>query len=489
MNTLLQIILEKLKADPAKAIAEIRKQTKDTSNIEKYIKEYRDSERTQRITQVDQIQKDKTLEGNKISRMVKIHMNHAQNIVETLATFTVGRSVTLKPSEESNLSKLMKQVWRVNRMDSKILDSTIKKMSETQSAINFYIKDTGENSVLNRILVSLKLKVQAKEIKAKVLDNSSGTMTPYFDSFGDLILFMWQFATLEGSKTVNHTQIWDETNMYYYSDTTGDVALVPENSKPHGFGKIPIVYDQQFEPEWYKVRTPVDRHEVALSKLGDSNDYSGHPILITEGKVKNMPSKEESGKHFNIPIKKTKDGEVIKGDVRFLESKNAPESNKLEIDKLEDAIAYGSGVPNLSLEKLKSLGNVAEKTVKLMFLGTEIKAELKRTNSVHTFIERCINVLISGIIKTTNTGLATESKSLYYDIHFNSILPSDVSEKVNIITKAVQYGVMSKETGIGIIDLVDDVKTEMEKIASEKIEIPEEDPNNLDPNNLNPEED
>ena len=108
---------------------------------------------------------------------------------------------------------------------------------------------------------------------------------------------------------------------------------------------------------------------------------------------------------------------------------------------------------------------------------------------MHTFIERCINVLISGIIKTTNTGLATESKSLYYDIHFNSILPSDVSEKVNIITKAVQYGVMSKETGIGIIDLVDDVKTEMEKIASEKIEIPEEDPNNLDPNNLNPEED
>lgn len=475
MNELLKQILDQLKSDPAKAIADIRKQTKDTSNIEKYIGEYRDFDRNQRTSQVDQIQKDKTVSGNNISRMVKIYINHAQNIVETLATFTIGKAVTLTPSADNNLSELIKQIWRINRMDAKLLDATVKKMSETQVAMNFFINNTGESSVLNKILVNLKLKAQAKEIKVKVLDNASGVMTPYFDSSGDMILFMWQFSTVQGSKTVNHTQIWDDTNLYYYSDATGDVALVPERSMPHGFDKIPIVYDSQFEPEWYKVKNPVDRHEVAMSKLGDANDYSGHPILVTEGKVNNMPLKEESGKHFNIPVKKAKDGTIIKGDVRFLESEMAPESNKLEIDKLEDIIAYGSGVPNLSLEKLKSLGNVAEKTVKLMFLGTELKAELKR-NATRTFIERCINILISGITKTTNTSLTNDSKMLYYDIHFNSILPSDVGEKVTMVTKAVTSGVMSKETAVGIIDLVDNVQDELTKIDFDKTG-PETDPN------------
>ncbi|OCB77960.1 phage portal protein [Flavobacterium crassostreae] len=456
-------IIELLKSDPQKAIETIKaKSIKKASDIENYIKEYKDFDRSQRDQQIEVIQKDKPLEGGTVSRMVKIYINHAQNIAETLAAFVIGKPITLIPSEDNDLSKLVKQIWRVNRIDSKLLEATIVKFSQTQVAMQFYIVDAGETSLLNKVLEFMKLKKQAKEIKAKVLDNTKGIMTPYFDSSGDMKLFMWEYKSKEGDKEVANVQIWNETNMIHLKDLAQFANL------PHGFDRIPIVYDSQDEPIWYTVKSPIDRHEVAMSKLGDANDYSGHPILVTEGQVNGMPTKEESGKHFNVPI--TLGGDdgktVIKGGVSFLEATTAPESNRLELDKLEDIIAYGSGVPNLSLDKLKALGNVAEKTVKLMFIATDIKAALKQS-AARTFIERCVNVILSGVTKTTNIGTATIGKSLYYDIQFNSILPSDISETVTYLKSAVEGKFVSKKTAIGLIDLVDDQEGEIKQIELE----------------------
>jgi len=457
-------IIALLQSDPAKAIETIKAQsTKKASDIDSYVKEYKDFDRNQREGQLEKIQLDKTLDAGKVSKMVKIYINHAQNIVETMAAFTIGKPITLIPSEESNLAKLVKQIWRVNRIDSKLLDATIIKFSQTQVAMQFYIVDAGETSLLNKVLSYLKLKTQIKEIKAKVLDNTKGTMTPYFDATGDMLLFMWEYKAKEGDKEVANVQIWNEINMFHFKD-----GVLFGKPLLHGFDRIPVVYDSQDEPLWYTVKSPIDRHEVALSKLGDSNDYSGHPILLTEGEGISMPSKSESGKHFNIPIKLGgEDGKtLIKGDVRFLEAQTAPESNKLELDKLEDTIAYGSGVPNLSLEKLKSLGNVAEKTVKLMFIATDIKAALKQS-ATRTFVERCINIIVSGVTKTTNTTMAAEGKALYYDIQFNSILPSDIAETVTYLSNAVAGKFVSQKTAMGIIDLVDDHEAELAQIALE----------------------
>jgi len=462
MEELLKLLL----SDPKKAILLIKGQSKDPSTIEKYVKEYRDFDRNQREGQLEKIQIDKNLQSGGKAKMVKIFLNHAQNIVETLSAFIIAKPVTLIPSENNDLAKLVKQIWRVNRIDSKLLDSTIIKLSQTQVAMQFYIEKSTENSLLNKALMFLKIKPQAQEIKVKVLDNTKGVMSPYFDGSGNMIAFMWEYKNKIGTKDVNHVQIWDAEKQYYLNDFNGSMAYV-NNPLAHGFDRIPVVYDVQLEPQWYTVKSPIDRNEIAISKLGDANDYSGHPILVTEGVVKGMPTKEESGKVFNIPIQidpETK--KEVKGKVYFLEAEKAPESNKLEMDRLEDYIAYGSGVPNLSLEKLKALGNVAEKTVKLMFLATDIKASLKQSET-RTFIERCLNIIISGVTKTTNTGLAKLGQSLYYDIQFNSILPSDIAETVTTVTKAVEGKVMSQKTAIGLIDLADDVDAELALIEEE----------------------
>jgi len=456
-------ILNLLKTDPEKAIVELKKQQKEPSKIQSYIKEYRDFERNQREGQIEKVQLSKSIEGGKLSNMVKIYSNYAQKIVTTVAAFVIGKPIILLPSEENDLSKLLKQVWRVNRIDSKLLEATVLKLSETQCAIQFYINNTSPNSLINKVIAFFGFAAQKKEIKAKVLDNTKGTMTPYFDASGDMLAFLWEYETTINGKTVANVQIWDKDFVYQLDNSTGKLK---GTKLPHGFDRIPVAYDTQLEPEWYTVKTAIDRYELAMSKLGDANDYSGHPILVTEGIVKNLPTKEESGKHFNIPIEFDDDGKEIKGSVRFLESTTAPDANKLELDKLEEMISSGSSVPNLSLEKLKSIGNVAEKTVKLMFLDIEIKAELKRAET-RTFVERCINIIQSGITQTTNTSLAVKSKNLYFDIQFNSILPSDLKETVDTLSTAVDSKMLSRKSAIKMLDVVDNVEDELKLIDEE----------------------
>jgi DNA-directed RNA polymerase subunit F len=101
-----------------------------------------------------------------------------------------------------------------------------------------------------------------------------------------------------------------------------------------------------------------------------------------------------------------------------------------------------------------------------MFLATDIKASLKQSDT-RTFIERCLNIITSGIIKTTNTSLSSEADALYYDVQFNSILPSDLTETITNVTNAVNSKTMSRRTAIKLIDVAENIDDELNLINSE----------------------
>ena len=68
-----------------------------------------------------------------------------------------------------------------------------------------------------------------------------------------------------------------------------------------------------------------------------------------------------------------------------------------------------------------------------------------------------------GIKSTINTKLSKQD--LLVSIQFNSILPNDLKEAVEIATTAVQGGVMSKETAINYLDMVEDKEIELKKLV------------------------
>lgn len=471
MEELIKLLL----SQPESTIKKIESQsTKSLEDVQNYIKEYEENDRTLRNTQVGKIQKDKQV-GNKIVSAVKIPINMSKKIVTTSVAFEVGKPVTLVPSEQNTLSDLIKQIWKVNRIDASIQKLVTLKKKETQGAIQFFIKDLKPGSILDKILFKLGIK-QSKEIKSLVLENKKGSMFPYFDSVGNMILFMWKFqSTNSEDKKVNNVQVWDEKNFYHFSDELGEMAIV-DKPLPHGFDRIPIVYVSQDKPEWFDVKEMIDRLEVSLSKLGASNDYTAYPLLMIYGEVQSFPDKDESGKVLQFPMNVDENGKEHHGKAEFLESEGAGDSQKLELEKLEGFIHSISQTPNLSFENLKSLGNVSGVALKLMFLDAIIKASLNEGEN-RTMIERIINIIMSGIVNTTNTTLSKESSMLYYDIIFNSILPDDLKEAVEIVSAAVEAGVMSKKTAIEYLSMNEDTDEEMALIDKEsKINEPNPEP-------------
>lgn len=465
-------ILLKLATEADKAIATIREKSKDNAKIQTIQREYDDNDRTIRPSQVGIIQKDKpvgTGEKAKTVKQVKIPIKFAKKIVTTATAFEVGKPVTLISSVENTLSQLFRQIWKSNRIDSKISELVRLKKSETQGAIQFYIADVKPESILNKILVKMGLKMQAKEIKSKVLNNTDGIMTPYIDGTGNMVLFMWEYKAKDAAsgKELNHAEIWDSKNYHYLNDSSGKMAYASK-VLTHGFDRIPVVYVGQDEPEWFDVKELIDRLEVSLSKLGGSNDYSAYPILQIFGEAQGMPDKDESGKVMVFAMKKDDDGKYVNGRAEFLESANAVDSAKLELDTLKTLIYSISHTPDLSFDNVKGLGNVSGVALKLLFLDAVIKATMNEGEN-RTMIERIINVIISGIVTTTNTSLSSDAQALYYDINFNSIIPDDLQTASEIIINLKNAGLLSSETALKLLDLVDNTDAEMKLIKDEAV--------------------
>ncbi len=291
-------------------------------------------------------------------------------------------------------------------------------------------------------------------------------MTPVFDEQDSMILFMWEFKTLNiDGKAINNVQVWDKVNRYDYSDASG--SMIATETKPHGFDRIPIVYVSQDEPEWFDVKEMIDRLETTLSKLGGSNDYTAYPLLKIFGEIESFPEKEQNGKVLQFPIKVNDEGKEVKGDAQFLESQGASESMELELEKLESFIYSISDTPNLSFDNVKGIGSLSGVAIKLMFMGAIIKASINEGYN-RTMIERMINIIISGITNTTNTSLSNEANGLYYEIQFNSVLPDDLKEAVEIASSAVEAGIMSKKTAVEYLGMNEDTDEELGLIEGDR---------------------
>lgn len=446
-------IKQLLEQDFDKTVKLLISQGKTKEQIADYIKEYAQNERDLRPTQLGSIQKDKVIgkgAKTKLIKAVQIITPYAKKIVKTAVAFEVGAAPTLIAQKNNDLSKQVLAYWEDLRMDDQLQKIKTIQKSETECALLFYLKKV-ENS---------------QEIKTKILKHDLGLMYPFFDENGDMIYFTWIFNTIKDNKSIKNVYIYTDKICYKYQEENGKNILI-ENLL-HGFSKIPVVYISQDFPEWHDAISLIDRFEVCLSKLGASNDYSGHPMLKIYGEVASMPDKNDDGKTLRFPMKEvTEDGKTINGDAEFLTNSNAPESVKLEMEKLENLIYALTSTPNLSFDNLKgSIGNVSGIALKLLFLDTIIKAKTNEGDN-KTMIQRILNVIKSGITTIINKKLKGLEKETRFNILFNSILPNDLKEAVDTIVAGKNAGVISTETSVNFLDLVQDKAKEIELIKAE----------------------
>ncbi|NQY30347.1 MAG: phage portal protein [Flavobacteriaceae bacterium] len=456
-------ILKLVETDVARALKVLTAQQKPKEKLTALRNEFREIQRDDRETQIGKIQKDKLVKSKNVVA-VRIPIPMQNKIVSTATAFEVGAPITINPSEENDLSEEILRLWKNNRINS-VLPKLIRlQKSELQCALLFTIKDIKPNTVFNKILGTNK----NKDINIKVLENKNGVMSPYFDSFGSMTAFVWEFSTKNSEgKEVKNAWIYTETTIYKCSNSSGTLSF--DEKQVHGFGKIPVVYFSQDKQEWFNAEKMIDRLEVTISKLGASNDYSGHPLLKLIGNVQGAPDKDEDGKAFICDIQIDQEtGKEMRSDVQFLTNDNAPESVRLEIDNLLKFIYSLTSTPDISFDNIKGLGNVTGVALKIMFLDAMIKAQMNNEELNRPSIERIINVFIAGNVTSTNTKYKSISESTYFDVQFNSIIPDDLNTTVETLTKAVESGITSQKTAVEILGLTDSNSDELEQIQSEK---------------------
>jgi len=457
-------IIELIKKDIQKAIGVIEShklQRKECFSWENLNKEFNKNERDLRPSQVGNIQKDKIVgkgEKSKSVTAIRLSIPFAKKIVNTSVAFELGEPVTLIADEKNELFESVRTTWKLNRLDNKLQEALKKKKSELESCIIFHIEDIPSN----KGWITKLFKSEKKRIKSNIKTNKEGRMYPIFDAFGNMVQFVWRFTTKVNSTEVDNIWVYTDRERIVITNEQARVYSVVE-TKPHGFDRIPVVYLNQDAPEWDDVKTLIDRFEVALSKLGGSNDYAGYPLLKLYGELVSLPDRNDDGKTLRFPMKEVDDsGKTIHGDAEFLTANNAAESIELELEKLYSLIHAMSSTPDIAFENLKGLGAMSGIALKLMFLDAIIKAKMNEGDN-RTMIERCLNIIAGGIKSTINTKLSKQD--LLVSIQFNSILPNDLKEAVEIATTAVQGGVMSKETAINYLDMVEDKEIELKKLV------------------------
>lgn len=316
--------------------------------------------------------------------------------------------------------------------------------SETQSAMLFrvYRNEEGKADCQIRVLAASK----GDEIYTK------------WDQYENLISFGWGYYLNEAGKTVYHFDLFTDETTFHCKRTALGWDIIPEDNI---IGKIPVIYFSQ-DKEWKGVEPMIYREEYIGSRTADTNDYFADPMLVLDADiVKNMPDKDDENKTL---IKKT--GAKAEDAAHYVTWDAAPESKKNEIQWLQNHILSKTFTPNIDFENMKTLSNVTGKALKQMMILANIKAS-KHKEIHEELLDRVAGLCLSIIGNVLDVSLKDQCERAIITHEFQEPFGEDITEVIENISKSIDSGTMSVETGVEQNPLIKDAQKELDRISED----------------------
>lgn len=398
-------------------------------------------------------EKPKKLE-DKTVEVAKVVTNLPKKIVRTSVAFLFGGKMSITAEDPNDgFNEFNKLYKRKLKMQSVLKEFARKVLSETKAAIVFY-------PVTN---IEGKSQLKVKILSTPKDSNTECELYPHFDEDDDMDAFIYKYNAEVYGRTCECVKIY--TKDVIYSGVQNGTWQV-KKLKNH-FGKIPVVYAEVDCPDWEDVANLMDKKEMRLSRLSDTNDYFSEPILKTYG-LANLPNKETVGKELNFSMEVDADtGTAYHGDADYLAWQQSCESVTLELTQLDDAIHSGASSPDLSINKLMGLGNLSGTSRRFMFIDAEIKAS-EQMEIFGPAVQRTVAIVQAGMANITHTKYASQLNDNYIEVEFGSILPQDLAEELKNLETASQFN--SKETIIKNSPYTDDVEQELARKKNDEKE-------------------
>ncbi|GEM_PF-2337188 len=398
---------------------------------------------------------EKKLVGEESVNNWPIGLPIQKKIVQSTVAFLVGKPVKLV--QESNNTdeafKVILDVWKEMRMNSKLTDLLTKYYSETEAVIMFRpYRDDEADPTDTTISNTIRCKVVAKSNNEEIFY--------YFDEFGTLRAWARGYV-VKGNKGKNIEHFDIETKEFYYLNVKKD-GKWEMTRKDNLAKKISMVLFTQQEWDSKDVDQLIERREVLTSGKAKNNDAMGSPILKLTGEVKNLPEVQKA-----VKVVQMEPG----ADAEYLYPQMSVDLIKEEREDLKELINYITDTPDFSMDSMKAVATTSGKAIELMFFPAILKSIRNQTLIVELF-DRMMEVIKNLMVRINpnNNVIATQMKNLIVKFEFISPLPENEADFIDMLVASTGgKPILSQEIASRQHPLVKDGEENWNQIKAESI--------------------
>lgn len=361
----------------------------------------------------------------------RLATNFAKYIVDTMNGFFCGIPIKVTSTDE-RINEFLQRYDRYNSMDDQ--NAEIAKTCDIFGSAYemYYVDEMGE--VASTVL---------SPMNAFIIYNESIIPQPRY------------FVRLyTDNHNIKRGSISDGETVRYFKQDGG--VKFDEYEKMHGFDGVPATEFLEnaertglFEP----VLSLINAYNKAISEKANDVDYFADAYLKILGAKLEREDLQTIRDDRIINFDGIEDGKLI---VEFMDKPNGDETQENLIDRLRTDIFQISMVANISDENFGASSGIA---LKYKLLAMSNLAKMKQNKFIGA-MNRRYRLICSNPV--------TEAKAddwLFVDYQFTQNIPANQLEEAQIAAQL--SGVVSKETQLKSLSIVDDVKAEIERIDAE----------------------
>lgn len=331
------------------------------------------------------------------------------------------------------------------------------KVAEYVDYLGSYNDQDNKNSELSKIM-----SIHGKGYEMYFTDEESELCTAYlspveaFMVFDDSILkrpmyFIRRYTDFEGKE---HGSISDVENVRHFS-ITGGIKWTDEWT-PHYFPGVPateFVENAEEQSLYFPVLTNINAYNKAISEKANNVEYFADAYL----KILGAKLSEEGLEHVKDNRIINLEGEnATKIIVDFLSKPDSDGTEEHFLDRTERLIFHNSMVANISDDSFGTASGIALKYKVLNMLNLFQNKKQKYTSGLKRRYKLLFGHPASRVHKDAWEQL---------DFHFTPNLPANILEEAQIA--AQMEGIVSHETQLKVLSVVDSVQDELDKIEEE----------------------
>lgn len=249
----------------------------------------------------------------------------------------------------------------------------------------------------------------------------------------------------------------DDQKIYYFAE--GDNGLYISEEYPHYFGDCPIDEwreNEECQSAFESVYTMINQVNKVVSEKANDVDYFADAYLKVIGVEleEEVLSKLRDSRIWNL-YKTSNEADGTIPDVDFLSKPDADQTQENLLNRLEEKIYQLSMVPNLSDENFGTSSGIA---LSYKLQGLDNLCKTKERKFTAGLIRR-----YKMLCNLPNWHDKEAYKGIRYQFTRNA--PKNVLEEAQVVNSL--NGLVSKETALSYLSIVDNAKEELEKMDKE----------------------